>query len=44
MRDLAAGDQAARDILCEQWSHANELFHNVILAAANCPPLRDTVQ
>jgi DNA-binding GntR family transcriptional regulator len=42
--DLAAGDQAARDILCEQWSHANELFHNVILAAANCPPLRDTVQ
>ena len=31
-------------IIREQWSHANELFHNVILAAANCPPLRETVQ
>ena len=28
----------------EQCSQANELFHNVILAAANCPPLRETVQ
>jgi DNA-binding GntR family transcriptional regulator len=25
-------------------AQANELFHNVILAAAACPPLRDTVQ
>ena len=33
-----------RVIIREQWSQANELFHNVILAAANCPPLRDTVQ
>jgi DNA-binding GntR family transcriptional regulator len=41
---LGAGDDEARAILCEQWSHANELFHNVILVAANCPPLRDTVQ
>jgi DNA-binding GntR family transcriptional regulator len=41
---LDAGDARRRAILCEQWSHANELFHNVVLAAANCPPLRETVQ
>lgn len=41
---LEPGDDAALTIICEQWSQANELFHNVILAAANCPPLRDTVQ
>ena len=39
-----AGDDRGRAIVCEQWSQANELFHNVILAAAACPPLRDTVQ
>jgi DNA-binding GntR family transcriptional regulator len=38
------GDDRGRAIICEQWSQANELFHNVILAAAACPPLRDTVQ
>jgi DNA-binding GntR family transcriptional regulator len=38
------GDESAMAILCEQWSQANELFHNVVLAAAACPPLRDTVQ
>jgi DNA-binding GntR family transcriptional regulator len=43
-RRLAPGDDAGLAILCEQWSQANELFHNVILAAAACPPLRDTVQ
>jgi DNA-binding GntR family transcriptional regulator len=43
-RGLAPGDDEARLIICEQWSQANELFHNVILAASNCPPLRDTVQ
>jgi DNA-binding GntR family transcriptional regulator len=43
-RTLAAGDDRGRAILCEQWSQANELYHNVILAAAACPPLRDTVQ
>jgi DNA-binding GntR family transcriptional regulator len=32
-----------RRIALEQCSQANELFHNVILAAANCMPLRDTV-
>ncbi len=32
-----------RRIALEQCSQANELFHNVILAAANCPPLRETV-
>ncbi len=37
-------DDAERAIIQEQWSQANELFHNVILAAANCPPLRETVQ
>jgi DNA-binding GntR family transcriptional regulator len=42
-QQLAAGDDA-RLIICQQWSQANELFHNVILAASNCPPLRDTVQ
>jgi DNA-binding GntR family transcriptional regulator len=31
-------------VALEQCSQANELYHNVILAAANCPPLRDTVQ
>jgi DNA-binding GntR family transcriptional regulator len=41
---LRADDERGRAILCEQWSQANELFHNVVLAAANCPPLRDTVQ
>ncbi|HUZ84004.1 MAG TPA: GntR family transcriptional regulator [Gaiellales bacterium] len=41
---LAPGDADRRTIICEQWSQANELFHNVILAAANCPPLRATVQ
>jgi DNA-binding GntR family transcriptional regulator len=41
---LLAGDESGLAILCEQWSQANELFHNVILAAAACPPLRDTVQ
>ena len=35
---------SGRAIIREQWSHANELFHNVILAAANCAPLRETVQ
>ena len=41
----AAGDARRRGrITLEQCSQANELFHNVILAAANCPPLRDTVQ
>jgi DNA-binding GntR family transcriptional regulator len=40
---LEASDTRSRQIVCEQWSHANELFHNVVLAAANCPPLRDTV-
>ena len=35
---------AGREIALQQCSQANELFHNVILAAANCPPLRDTVQ
>ena len=43
-RPLAPDDEAGLAILCEQWSQANELFHNVILAAASCPPLRDTVQ
>jgi DNA-binding GntR family transcriptional regulator len=37
-------DDRGRAIVCEQWSQANELYHNVILAAAACPPLRDTVQ
>src|SRR6478672_11374214 len=41
---LRTGDARGRAIVCEQWSQANELFHNVILAAAACPPLRDTVQ
>jgi len=31
-------------IALQQCSQANELYHNVVLAAANCPPLRDTVQ
>ena len=37
-----AGDEA-RTILGQQWSQGNELFHNVVLAAAACPPLRETV-
>jgi DNA-binding GntR family transcriptional regulator len=41
---LPAGDRTGREIALEQCSQANELFHNIILAAANCPPLRDTVQ
>jgi DNA-binding GntR family transcriptional regulator len=41
---LPAGDHTGREIALEQCSQANELFHNIILAAANCPPLRDTVQ
>jgi DNA-binding GntR family transcriptional regulator len=41
---LPEGDDGDRVIIREQWSQANELFHNVILAAANCPPLRETVQ
>ena len=41
---LPASDQTGREIALQQCSQANELFHNVILAAANCPPLRDTVQ
>jgi DNA-binding GntR family transcriptional regulator len=41
---LPASDEAGREIALQQCSQANELFHNVILAAANCPPLRDTVQ
>ena len=38
----AEGESAL--IALQQCSQANELYHNVILAAANCPPLRDTVQ
>jgi DNA-binding GntR family transcriptional regulator len=41
---LPASDEPGRMIALEQCSQANELYHNVILAAANCPPLRDTVQ
>jgi DNA-binding GntR family transcriptional regulator len=41
---LGPGHEEARAIVCEQWSQANDLFHNVVLAASNCPPLRDTVQ
>ena len=44
MPSCRRGDDAGREIALEQCSQANELFHNVILAAANCPPLRDTVQ
>jgi DNA-binding GntR family transcriptional regulator len=43
-RALPPGAEAERAVICEQWSQANELFHNVILAAADCPPLRETVQ
>ena len=46
--ELLAARPAADDetglIALQQCSQANELYHNVILAAANCPPLRDTVQ
>jgi DNA-binding GntR family transcriptional regulator len=41
---LPASDEEGRLIALQQCSQANELFHNVILAAAACPPLRDTVQ
>jgi DNA-binding GntR family transcriptional regulator len=41
---LPASDDEGRLIALQQCSQANELFHNVILAAATCPPLRDTVQ
>src|SRR3954470_17725327 len=41
---LPASDEDGRLIALQQCSQANELFHNVVLAAANCPPLRDTVQ
>lgn len=41
---LPAGDEHGRSIALEQCSQANELYHNVILAASNCPPLRETVQ
>jgi DNA-binding GntR family transcriptional regulator len=36
------GDEE-RTVLGEQWSQANELFHNAVLTAAACPPLRETV-
>ncbi len=46
--ELLASQPAAEGetglIALQQCSQANELYHNVILAAANCPPLRDTVQ
>jgi DNA-binding GntR family transcriptional regulator len=41
---LPDGAVEERRITLEQCSQANELYHNVVLAAANCPPLRDTVQ
>ncbi len=41
---LPESAQEERRITLEQCSQANELFHNVVLAAANCAPLRDTVQ
>ena len=41
---LSPAAENERPIALEQCSQANELFHNVILAAANCNPLRDTVQ
>src|SRR4051794_4893485 len=41
---LSSAAEEDRRIALEQCSQANELFHNVVLAAANCPPLRDTVQ
>ena len=44
VQQLPASDEEGRLIALQQCSQANELFHNVILAAANCPPLRDTVQ
>src|SRR4029078_12668513 len=43
-QQLPASDEEGRLIALQQCSQANELFHNVILAAANCPPLRDAVQ
>jgi DNA-binding GntR family transcriptional regulator len=42
-QQLPPSAEAERLIALEQCSQANELFHNVVLAAANCPPLRDTV-
>jgi DNA-binding GntR family transcriptional regulator len=44
LRALPPSDEHGRSIALEQCSQANELYHNVILAAANCPPLRETVQ
>jgi DNA-binding GntR family transcriptional regulator len=41
--ELGSPGDEERTVLCEQWSQGNELFHNVILAAARCPPLRETV-
>jgi DNA-binding GntR family transcriptional regulator len=43
-RALSPSDEEGRRIALEQCSQANELYHNVVLAAANCPPLRETVQ
>ena len=43
-KSLPESAQEERRITLEQCSQANELYHNVVLAAANCPPLRDTVQ
>ena len=43
-QQLPPSAEAERLIALEQCSQANELFQNVILAAANCPPLRETVQ
>jgi DNA-binding GntR family transcriptional regulator len=44
LESLRPADEETRLIALQQCSQANELYHNVILAAANCPPLRDTVQ
>jgi DNA-binding GntR family transcriptional regulator len=43
-RRLPPDADAQLAVLCEQWSQANELFHNVILAAADCTVLHETVQ
>ena len=43
LRTLPPEAESERRIALEQCSQANELFHNVILAAANCEPLRETV-
>ena len=42
-RSLPPSAEWKRGIALEQCSQANELFHNVVLAAANCSPLRETV-